>query len=324
MTPVAIRRRRTRRMVEVAVALALGIGLSVAGSLLDATPASAATTASLSGAGRLTVTGTGGADTIIVRAVSGPRIQVAAVGVNTSFPAGAVHSIVVNGLGGNDTIRIDDARFALTTTRPTTIDGGASNDTIRGGKGAETLRGGIGNDTITGLRGNDRIDLGAGTDVSIWNVGHGNDQVTGGTGSDTQRAVGTGGADAIALANQAGKARIAAGPGSTRSAGVEALVVQAGGGQDTVDAGPLAGLGLTALSLQGGAGDPDIVTMSGTTGADSLSVTGPAPNSWTVTGTVDTVAASIQAESLQLATGDDADTLTIPPLATSILSLIHI
>ena len=197
------------------------------------------------------------------------------MGGNTSFPAGAVRSIVVNGLGGNDTLRIDDAQFAFTTTRPTRIEGGNGNDVIRGGKGAETLRGGLGSDTITGLRGNDRVDLGDGPDLSIWTVGQGNDQVTGGPGSDTQRAVGTGAVDAITLAIQSGRARVAAGAGSTRSTGVEALVVRAGGGADLVHIPHLAGSNLTGVTVDlgvNGTGDgaADQVVVTGSVSADVI------------------------------------------------------
>src|SRR5690349_13257684 len=145
------------RARHVLVAAVLGIGLGAAAALLETSPAGAATTASLNGAGRLTVNGAAAGDNIVVRAVNSSTIGVG----NRTFPAGAVRSIQVNGLGGNDTIRIDDAVKAFTLTRPTVLDGGAGNDTVRGGKGGETLRGGTGNDTVTGLKGSDVVQLGA-------------------------------------------------------------------------------------------------------------------------------------------------------------------
>jgi Ca2+-binding RTX toxin-like protein len=286
------------RLRQVVVALALGAGLGVVGVLLGTAAAGAATTASLSPAGRLTVTGTGAGDTIVVRAVNGSTIEVASLGFRRRFPAGVVRSIQVNGGGGNDTIRIADGPLAFTRTRPTTLDGGNGNDTLRGGKGSETLRGRAGSDTVT------------------WSVGQGNDQVEGGTGSDTVRAVGRAVADTFALSKQTTRARIAVtGGGSTRSLGVEALVVQAGGGADTVTAGTLAGLGVNEVTLNAGGGT-DVTTFNGTAAADALSVTGPAVGTRTVTGTVGLSPVSVLgSESLTVNGGGDADVLTAPPLA---------
>ena len=251
------------------VAAGLGIGVGAAAVLLGAAPAGAATTATLNGAGRLTVNGTSAGETIVVRAVNATTIG---VGPRT-FPASAVHSIQVNGLGGNDTIRIDDAQRAFTQTRPTVIDGGGGNDNIRGGKGGETLRGSNGNDTVTGLRGNDIVQLGAGTDTAVWNTGQGNDQVQGGTGADTQRTVGTPGADAVSLAPQSGQVRIGLGSALVRAATVETIDVRLGDGADTVDGAALTGLGVITVNLvigpAGGAdAAADAVNLAGTTAPD--------------------------------------------------------
>ncbi len=205
---------------------------------------------------------------------------------NRTFPAAAVRSIQVNGGGGNDTIRIDDTRLAFTTTRSTVIDGGGGNDTLRGGKGAETLRGSIGNDTITGLGGNDVVDLGAGTDTAVWNVGQGNDQVQGGTGADTQRAVGTAGADAFTLSTQTNRARIAAAGGSTRTLGVEKLTVVTLGGDDSAVLNEMSALGLTEVIVDLGPGD-DPVTVNGTDGFDEIQVFDTAPGVRIVGGLTD-------------------------------------
>src|SRR5262249_40223499 len=88
--------------------------------------------------------------------------------------------IQLSGRGGDDVIR---AHSSLTV--PTTIDGGAGDDTITGGGGADVLYGGAGNDIVTGGRGNDTAFLGAGNDHFIWNPGDGSDVVEGQSGFDT-------------------------------------------------------------------------------------------------------------------------------------------
>jgi Ca2+-binding RTX toxin-like protein len=253
-------------------AAVLGIGLGAAAALLGASPAGAATTATLNGAGRLTVNGTAAGENIVVRAVNPSTIG---VGSHT-FPAAAVRSIQVHGLGGNDTVRIDDARKAFTLTRPTVLDGGAGNDTLRGGKGGETLRGGTGNDTVTGLKGNDVVQLGSGADAAVWNTGNGNDRVTGGTGDDDQRVVGTPDADAVTLGPQAGRVRVALGAGSTQVAAVERIDIRLGDGADSLVGTSIAGLGVDheVSVVLGPGGVPDAavdgVTMTGTTGPEVI------------------------------------------------------
>ena len=272
-----------------------------------ASPAGAATTASLSGTGRLTITGTSAGETIVVRAVNGSTIGVG----SRTFPAAAVRSIQVNGAGGNDTIRIDDTRLAFTTTRATVIDGGGGNDTLRGGKGAETLRGSIGNDTITGLGGNDVVDLGAGTDTAVWNVGHGNDQVQGGTGADTQRAVGTAGADAFTLSKQTNRARIAAAGGSTRTLAVEELSVETLGGNDSAVLNEMTALGLTEVIVDVGPGT-DGITVNGTAAFDEIQVVDTAPTVRLVGGL--TIAVTLlNSEAMAVAAGDSDDQIVVAP-----------
>jgi Ca2+-binding RTX toxin-like protein len=261
------------RVRRFAVVLGLGIGLGAAAVLLGASPAGAATSATLNGAGRLTVTGTPGGETIVVRALNSTTIRVTAPGINRNFAAGTVRSIQVNAAGGNDTVRIDDAVRAFTTTRPTVLDGGGGNDTIRGGRGGETLRGGNGDDTVTGLKGNDRVELGAGVDTAVWNQGQGNDQVDGGAGADTQRSVGTAGADAATLAPQAGRVRVGLGAAAIRTRFVETIDLRLGDGADTIVGSPLTGLGVvTVHAVLGGSGvadpDADTVVLRGTAAFD--------------------------------------------------------
>ena len=71
--------------------------------------------------------------------------------------------VVVRAGAGDDVVRIDETAgvaVPFTDTIPTSIRGGAGNDTLLGGSGAEDLRGGAGNDVVDGNRGNDVATLG--------------------------------------------------------------------------------------------------------------------------------------------------------------------
>ena len=129
----------------------------------------------------MTVNGTAGNDTIAIAPNAG------AVDV-TGWPRredrdseAANDSLLVNGLGGNDTI---SGAVGLAALIKLGIDGGAGNDTINGGDGAETLLGGDGNDAIDGNRGNDTGLLGAGDDSFRWDPGDGSDVIEGQDGND--------------------------------------------------------------------------------------------------------------------------------------------
>jgi Ca2+-binding RTX toxin-like protein len=98
-------------------------------------------------------------------------------------PQATVARIVIHGLGGNDDLR-------NYTDTPSTMEGGAGNDTLVGGHGDDDLYGDsstdprvTGNDVIKGLGGNDRIWGGPGND---WiEGGDGNDWSHGGPGNDS-------------------------------------------------------------------------------------------------------------------------------------------
>ena len=95
---------------------------------------------------------------------------------------GSNNSLLVNTLGGNDTV--DAAALAAGIVR-LTVDGGDGNDSIFGSQRNDVLIGGDGNDTIDGGRGNDVALLGAGDDTFVWNPGDGSDTVEGQAGNDT-------------------------------------------------------------------------------------------------------------------------------------------
>ena len=138
-------------------------------------------------------TGDGQADTVIVNGrASSDHVTVAGSGMSLSvagLPAqvsingseGTNDALVINTLGGNDTI---DASGLAAGVTHLTIDGGDGNDTIIGSGGADTLIGGAGNDVITGGLGNDVAFMGDGDDRFIWNPGDGSDIVEGQAGND--------------------------------------------------------------------------------------------------------------------------------------------
>ncbi|MEA2733741.1 MAG: serralysin [Humisphaera sp.] len=135
--------------------------------------------------GVLTVLGTGGDDTILVR-LDGANI-VASIGTTTrSFAAGDVKVLSVHGLGGDDTITSD-------TSLKSTLHGGAGHDTIFGGDGPDRVHGGAGSDALWGRDGADRIYGEDGVD-SLYGNGS-NDRIEGGAQGDHIR--GNGGRDKL-------------------------------------------------------------------------------------------------------------------------------
>lgn len=135
--------------------------------------------------GVLTITGTTGNDTILVRQQDAQTIRLEDNGVVSQFADSAVNSIVINGLGGNDSLRARNFTSGGTTLRllePVTINGGVGNDTIEGADGNDVLIGEAGNDSISGGAGNDLLDGGINADTLFGFTG--NDTLNGGLGTD--------------------------------------------------------------------------------------------------------------------------------------------
>jgi Ca2+-binding RTX toxin-like protein len=131
---------------------------------------------------RVTVNGTNAANSIAL-ALVGSAVSVTGLAAQVTIDhADATDSLVVNALGGNDSINgaALPAGFIQLT-----VDGGAGNDTINGSFGADTLIGGDGNDSVFGDNGDDVALLGAGNDTFRWAPGDGNDVVEGQDGLDT-------------------------------------------------------------------------------------------------------------------------------------------
>ncbi len=216
--------------------------------------------------GLLTIEGTKASDKIALRLQAGnPGILQVDVGddgsADFSFKRKHVAKIALDARAGDDLVRIDEANGVFSDVIPTTLDGGAGNDTLAGGSGAEKLLGGDGNDSIDGNKGNDLALLGAGDDTFVWDPGDGSDTVEGQSGADIFRDVG-----AVTM----------------DTAGVERVDVNALGGVDLVTVNDLSGTDVSSLNVDlagtlGGAmgdGAADRVVVKGTNGNDAIKING--------------------------------------------------
>ena len=228
--------------------------------------------------GMLTVIGDATDNTIVVSRDAAGSILVnsGAVTVLGGKPTVANTSqIQMFGLGGNDSLALDEANGALP---PANLFGGqgndiltggsgddqlfgqAGNDTLSGKGGADLLFGGSGNDILTGGTGNDQVFGEAGNDRMIWNPGDGSDLNEGGDGSDTVEVNGGNGAEiftATANGTRVRFDRVTPAPFFLDIGTTENLVVNMNGGDDTFTASN--GLaGLIALTVDGGAGNDRI------------------------------------------------------------------
>jgi Ca2+-binding RTX toxin-like protein len=191
-----------------------------------------------------------------------------------------VSLIQVFGLGGNDTITLDEASGALLRAN---LFAGAGNDTITGGSGGDMLFGQAGNDTLLGKGGTDFLfggtenDILAGGDADdqvfgednndrmTWSPGDDTDLNEGGAGDDTVEINGGNGAEAFTATANGTRVRfdrLVPAPFSIDVGTSENLVLNANGGNDSFSAtGNLAAL--IKLTVDGGAGDDTILGSSG-------------------------------------------------------------
>ena len=188
------------------------------------------------------------------------------------------------GLGGNDTLTLDEANGALPAAH---IFGGTGNDTITGGSGGDHLFGesgndtllgkggfdflfgGAGDDTLTGGDADDQVFGGAGNDRLIWNPGDDTDLFEGGAGTDTTEVNGGGGDENFTVTANGSRVRfdrLDPAPFAIDMGTMENLVVNMNGGNDTFSAtGNLSPL--IKITVDGGAGNDTIL---GSNGADVL------------------------------------------------------
>ncbi|MGF9763681.1 hypothetical protein AAII07_52050 [Microvirga sp. 0TCS3.31] len=208
-------------------------------------------------------------------------INSGAVAVSGGTPTVANTSqIQAFGLGGNDTIAIDEANGALPRAN---LFGGAGNDTVTGGSGSDMLFGQGGNDTLLGRGGSDFLFGGsdndvltggdeddqlfgeAGNDRMTWNPGDDTDLHEGGAGTDTSEVNGGGAAEVFTLTANGARVRfdrLNPAPFALDIGTTENIVVNMNGGNDTFSAtGNLAAL--ISVAVDGGTGNDTILGSNG-------------------------------------------------------------
>ena len=201
-----------------------------------------------------------------------------------TFARSDVRAIEVNMGSGNDAVRVDDTNGAFTDSIPTTIAGGAGDDSLIGGAGAETFLGGDGNDTIDGGKGNDTASLGDGNDVFSWDPGEGSDVIDGQAGGDRMLFNGGAGADTVTMTANFGRLTFFRNPGNVTmdTDNVEIVDLNALGGPDSVTVNDLTATDVKqtnldlAAALGGSATDGfiDNVVVNATKGDDTINVDG--------------------------------------------------
>ncbi len=230
------------------------------------------------------VDGTASADTMVVGA-TGSALTVTA-GASTLIVTGRLQNVIIDGLGGDDTITVGNVNTV--GFLQLAVHGGNGNDHLTAA-GAEigivrlSLNGDNGNDTLIGSNGNDTLDGGAGNDAA--NGGAGNDTIRGGAGSD-QMGGGLGndsidGGDGNDSANgDAGNDSVFGGNGNDNLKGADgADTLDGGAGNDNLngmagDDSLLGNVGKDALT--GGAGNDTLDggrnddTISGNSGDDLI------------------------------------------------------
>jgi Ca2+-binding RTX toxin-like protein len=192
--------------------------------------------------------------------------------------------ITVFGLGGNDTITLDEVNGSLPRA---IMFGGAGDDVMTGGSGNDLLLGQAGNDVLSGRGGSDTLLGGfnndilvggdgddqafgeSGNDRFVWNPGDDTDLNEGGAGTDTIEVNGGNGDETFAVTANGTRVRfdrINPAPFSLDIGTSENLVVNMNGGNDSFSTtGDLAAL--IKITVDGGSGDDTIL---GSNGADLL------------------------------------------------------
>ncbi len=237
----------------------------------------------LPGAGVLSVLGDAAGNNIVASRNAAGTILIngGAVPVVGGTPTVANTALIqMFGLGGNDTLALDEANGALPRAN---LFGGAGNDVLTGGAGgdllfgqgdndtllgkggADFLFGGAGDDVLTGGDADDQMFGEAGNDRLIWNPGDDTDLFEGGSGTDTAEVNGGNGAEVFTVTANGARVRfdrLDPAPFSLDIGTTENLVVNMNGGDDSFSAtGNLAAL--IKITVDGGAGNDTILGSNG-------------------------------------------------------------
>jgi Ca2+-binding RTX toxin-like protein len=225
------------------------------------------------------VNGTNAADTITVLG-QGTSASVAGLqaAVNIIGSEGANDSLVINALGGDDSVNAGALQAGVIKL---TVDGGAGNDILLGSQGNDILIGGDGNDFIQGNQGSDVAFLGAGDDTFQWNPGDGSDTVEGQDGKDTLLFFGSNASENFDISANGSRVRFFRDVGNVTMDlnGIEDIELRPLGGADNIVVNDLTGtdvvqIGITLHNPNGSDGQADSITVNATQGDDNFSVAG--------------------------------------------------
>jgi Ca2+-binding RTX toxin-like protein len=224
-----------------------------------------------------------GDNVAVTGALNAASVSGLAATVATTHADATRDALVVNALGGRDTI---DASALGADTMKLTEDGGAGNDTLLGGRGADVLLGGDDDDTIDGNQGNDTALMGVGDDRFVWDPGDGSDIIEGQDGADAMTFNGANVAEAFDVSANGGRVRFFRNVANITMDlnDVERIDLNALGGADVLTVNDLSGTDLTAVNgdLAGtiggttGDGAPDQVIVKATAGDDVVALSGSA------------------------------------------------
>jgi Ca2+-binding RTX toxin-like protein len=283
--------RAARSLRLAASATAVAVAVAGAAGIVAAQASAAQPVRAKLKRGVLTIDGSKASDRIALRLqADNPDVLQVDVDDNGSpdatFERENVARIAIDAGADDDLIRIDERNGAVSAAIPTTIDGGAGNDSLAGGAGAETLLGGVGNDSIDGNGGDDVAFMGAGDDTFVWDPGDSSDRVEGQDGADAMLFNGANGAERVAVFANGSRLTFHRDPGTITmdTAGVERVDFNALGGADQITVDDLTGTDVddvnvdlaSTLAGAGGDGQPDQVAVNGTAGDDTIDVSGDA------------------------------------------------
>ena len=218
-----------------------------------------AVTIEITGVENQTINGLGGDDTITIQ----------------NLPPAVLERLEIHGGSGDDLI--DASALAAGAIPMVILHGDDGDDTILGSQGPDTINGGARNDLIIGNGGDDVLNGGPGDDTFIWNDGDGNDVIDGGDGNDTFIFNGNDGDDDVIelLPTGGGYQLIRTAPTAVtiEITGVENQTINGLGGDDTIKINDLLPFVLEQLTVNGGIGD-DTIRLRGWAGTGVAELNG--------------------------------------------------